>query len=85
MENKKYKIEEYKMTVAEVATLLNMHIQYVRILARKGKIPAYKFGGQWRFCKQELIRQLREDTENSINKEEEIDEKGIAKTSDLFQ
>ena len=84
MENKEYKIEDHKMTVAEVATLLNMHVQYVRILARTGKLPAYKFGGQWRFCKQQLLDQLREDTGNAVKKED-TNEKSIANSSDLFQ
>lgn len=45
-------IESY--TVEEVAAALKIHPYTVRRLCREGKIPCFKFGGQWRFEKKEL-------------------------------
>ncbi|MBU4348576.1 helix-turn-helix domain-containing protein [Patescibacteria group bacterium] len=41
-------------TVDEVAEALKLHPYTVRRLCREGKIPCFKFGGQWRLDKQEL-------------------------------
>jgi len=41
-------------TVDEVAKALKLHPYTVRRLCREGKIPCFKFGGQWRFDKGEL-------------------------------
>ena len=38
-------------TVDEVAEALKLHPYTVRRLCREGKIPCFKFGGQWRFSK----------------------------------
>lgn len=38
-------------TVGEVAKALKLHPYTIRRLCREGKIPAFKFGGQWRFKK----------------------------------
>jgi excisionase family DNA binding protein len=40
---------EQAYTVEEVAKALKLHPYTVRRLSREGKIPAFKFGGQWRF------------------------------------
>ncbi len=45
-------IETY--TVEEVAQALKLHPYTIRRLSREGKIPAFKFGGQWRFNKEEI-------------------------------
>jgi excisionase family DNA binding protein len=45
-------IETY--TVEEVAHALKLHPYTIRRLSREGKIPAFKFGGQWRFNKEEI-------------------------------
>jgi excisionase family DNA binding protein len=45
-------LESY--TVEEVATSLKLHPYTVRRLCREGKIPCFKFGGQWRFRKDEI-------------------------------
>ncbi|HEC69364.1 MAG TPA: DNA-binding protein [Candidatus Omnitrophica bacterium] len=59
-------IKEFSPTVEEVAEALKLHPYTIRRLCREGKIPAFsailyggsasgeKFGGQWRFDKQEL-------------------------------
>ena len=41
-------------TVEEVAEYLRIHPYTVRRLARTGKLPGFKIGGQWRFKKDEL-------------------------------
>jgi len=45
-------IETY--TVEEVAQALKLHPYTIRRLSREKKIPAFKFGGQWRFRKDEI-------------------------------
>lgn len=45
-------IETY--TVEEVAKALKLHPYTIRRLSREDKIPAFKFGGQWRFNKEEI-------------------------------
>ena len=51
MKKKKF-IETY--TVEEVAQALKLHPYTIRRLCREGKIPAFKFGGQWRFKKEDI-------------------------------
>ena len=46
------KIEFY--TAEEVAKVLRLHPYTVRRLCREKKVPAFKFGGQWRFRKDEI-------------------------------
>ena len=41
-------------TVEELAKYLKLHEYTVRRLARAGKIPSFKAGGQWRFRKDEI-------------------------------
>ena len=41
-------------TVDEVAEALKLHPYTIRRLCREGKIPGFKFGGQWRFRKDEI-------------------------------
>jgi len=58
------------MNVSEAASLLGVHIQTLRKLARQKKIPAFKLGRDWRFRKQALIRwadeqQLESSGENA--------------------
>ena len=38
-------------TVDEVAKVLRLHPYTVRRLCREKRVPAFKFGGQWRFRK----------------------------------
>lgn len=45
-------IESY--TAEEVAKALKLHPYTIRRLCREGKIPCFKFGGQWRFDIQEI-------------------------------
>ncbi len=41
-------------TVEEIAKYLKLHEYTVRRLARAGKIPSFKAGGQWRFRKDDI-------------------------------
>lgn len=41
-------------TVEELAKYLKLHTFTIRRLAREGKIPSFKAGGQWRFRKDEI-------------------------------
>lgn len=42
------------LTAQEVAKYLRVHPYTVKRLARAGKLPGFKVGGQWRFDKKEL-------------------------------
>ena len=42
------------MTATEAATYLKMHVKTVCRLAKEGKIPARKVGGEWRFLRSTL-------------------------------
>jgi excisionase family DNA binding protein len=46
--------------IREAATLLGAHEQTVRRLARRGEIPAYKVGTDWRFRREALLRWTEE-------------------------
>ena len=52
------------MTIEEVSKYLRLTIQKLYKLAQKGRIPAYKFGREWRF-KRERIDQWIEEQENT--------------------
>jgi excisionase family DNA binding protein len=41
-------------TVEEIANYLSLHPYTIRRLARDGKIPAFRAGGQWRFRKDDI-------------------------------
>jgi len=41
-------------TAEEIAKYLRVHSYTVKRLARSGKIPGFKIGGQWRFDSKEI-------------------------------
>jgi excisionase family DNA binding protein len=43
----------------EAANFLRMHVKTTLRLARQGKIPGCKVGGEWRFLRSELTEWLR--------------------------
>jgi excisionase family DNA binding protein len=47
------------MTAGEVAELLQMPVSTVYYLARRGEIPARRFGRTWRFLRPRLEELLR--------------------------
>ena len=52
------KIQKY-LTAEEVAEALQLHPYTVRRLCREDKIPCFKFGGQWRFQTEEIVKWAR--------------------------
>src|ERR1044072_2501880 len=51
------KVEQI-LTASQVADLLQVHLRTVYKLARKGLIPGRKFGGGWRFSKEEILKMI---------------------------
>jgi len=47
------------LTIDQIADYLQASKEKVYKLCQRGKMPASKFGGQWRFDKQEVDRWLR--------------------------
>jgi len=47
------------LTVEELSKYLRLHEYTVRRLARRGRIPSFKVGGQWRFRKDEIDKWSR--------------------------
>lgn len=56
-------IETY--TVDEVAHALKLHPYTIRRLSRERKIPAFKFGGQWRFKKEDIDLLIKKSKERN--------------------
>ena len=50
------------LTPIEAGLYLNVHVRTIYRLAKKGLIPARKFGGRWRFKKATLDEWLSEDS-----------------------
>ncbi len=46
------------MTASQVAELLQVHLRTVYKLARRGMIPGRKFGGGWRFSREEILKMI---------------------------
>jgi excisionase family DNA binding protein len=46
-------------TTREAAEFLKIHEKTVGRLARDGRIPGNKIGGEWRFIKSDLVRWIR--------------------------
>ena len=49
-------------TVEELAKYLKLHEYTIRRLARAGKIPSFKAGGQWRFRKDDIEQWSRKSS-----------------------
>ena len=49
---------EQIMTASQVAELLQVHLRTVYKLARRGMIPGRKFGGGWRFSREEILKMI---------------------------
>lgn len=50
------------LTIPEVAELLRIAEKTVYTLAQKGKLPAFKVGGQWRFSRSSIESWIEERT-----------------------
>jgi excisionase family DNA binding protein len=46
------------LTAEQVAELLQIHVRTVYKLVRKGLLPGRKFGGGWRFSKNEILKMV---------------------------
>ncbi|MBI4776937.1 MAG: helix-turn-helix domain-containing protein [Deltaproteobacteria bacterium] len=44
------------LNAKEAADLLRAHVETIRRMARRGDIPAFKMGKDWRFHRQALLR-----------------------------
>lgn len=61
------------MTVQEVADYLRLNKQKVYKLCQKGKLPAYKFGREWRYKKERIDQWVEEqDTYRKTKKTRKI-------------
>lgn len=49
------------LNAQQAADFLGAHVETVRRLARKGKIPSYKMGKDWRFRKETLMEWAEKD------------------------
>lgn len=59
------------LTVREVATYLKIKEKTAYRLAAEGKIPGFKVGGSWRFCRDEIDNWIRTQTRDAVaNKRE---------------
>jgi excisionase family DNA binding protein len=54
------------LTASQVAVLLKVHLRTVYKLVRKGTIPGRKFGGGWRFSKNEILKMISKIEENQV-------------------
>lgn len=55
-------------TVDELAQAIKLHPYTIRRLCREGKIPCFKFGGQWRFDVQEIDGWRRNQSKQNFTK-----------------
>jgi excisionase family DNA binding protein len=56
------------LKVEDLAKYLKLHEYTVRRLAKAGKIPSFKAGGQWRFRKDDINNWSRSQTSAYGNK-----------------
>jgi len=57
---------EQILTASQVAELLQVHLRTVYKLARRGLIPGRKFGGGWRFSKEEILKMISNGRQGSL-------------------
>jgi excisionase family DNA binding protein len=51
------------MTADDIAEWIGMHPESIRRSARQGRIPGTKFGGEWRFRREDVERAIFGDPE----------------------
>jgi excisionase family DNA binding protein len=52
------------LTSKEVSDLLRVHESTIYKLIRKGKIPSFRIGSDWRFHRGRILRWMAEQTKN---------------------
>jgi excisionase family DNA binding protein len=57
---------EQILTASQVAEMLQVHLRTVYKLARRGLIPGRKFGGGWRFSRDEIMKMVSNDRLGSL-------------------
>lgn len=60
-------LTEYNLSAEELAAKLDYGVQYVRFLARVGRLPGLKRGRAWRFNEGEVLNFLKAETEKNAN------------------
>lgn len=60
---------EQILTASQVAELLQVHLRTIYKLARRGLIPGRKFGGGWRFSKEEILKMISSGRLGSLEAE----------------
>ena len=60
---------EQILTASQVAELLQVHLRTVYKLARRGLIPGRKFGGGWRFSRDEIMKMISSGRLGSLEAE----------------
>jgi excisionase family DNA binding protein len=58
------------LKVEELAKYLKLHEYTIRRLARDGKIPSFKAGGQWRFDELEIEQWRKEQSKTRSTKKQ---------------
>ena len=54
------------LTASHVASLLQIHPRTVYKLVKQGSIPGRKFGGGWRFSKEEILKMISNGQPRSL-------------------
>lgn len=60
---------EQILTASQVAEMLQVHLRTVYKLARRGLIPGRKFGGGWRFSRDEIMKMISNGRMGSLEPE----------------
>jgi len=60
---------KYTLDTKAVAKLTGYNIQWLRTLARDGRIPAKRRGRDWRFCIEEINEHFEIQTKAAVNEE----------------
>lgn len=54
------------LTIKEVRDLLQIHPTTVHKLIRKGKIPSFRIGSDWRFRRDRIMRWMAEESISAL-------------------
>jgi len=55
-----FQMEDEILTVKELSALLQAHPGTIYKMSRRGQIPGFRVGGDWRFRKDEILRWMTE-------------------------
>ena len=69
------------LDVEQAAMFLRRHVETVRREAREGKLPAYKYGSEWRFDEDELREAGKCNASSKDKKMESTGESGTSTAS----